>query len=93
MNPHLLLNCLDVEPAENNTLTNAATDPCDGLIQIQTFSWTAFATQITAGLVGNFQWQISVGNFQWQISVSVTLLKSLFFINIMTNQTKRQEII
>ena len=69
----------DVEPIVNTTLINAAKDPRDGLIRIQTFSWTTFSTQITAGLVGNFQ---------WQIPVSVTSLKSLFFV--MTNQTTRQ---
>jgi len=71
---------LDVEPVVNASLMNAVKDPCDGLICIQTFSWTTFATQITSGLVGNFQ---------WQIPVSVTSLKSLFFV--MTDQTMRQD--
>ena len=79
INPRLLLNCLDVEPVVNSTLINAAKDPRDGLIRIQTFSWTTFATQITAGLTGNYQ---------WQIPVSVTSLKSLFFV--MTDQSTKQ---
>ena len=37
LNPHLLLNCLDVEPVINATLINAAKDPHDSLIGIQTF--------------------------------------------------------
>jgi hypothetical protein len=79
INPRLLLNCLDVEPVVNSTLINAAKDPRDGLIRIQTFSWTTFATQITAGLTGNYQ---------WQIPVSVIYLKSLFFV--MTDQSTKQ---
>ena len=75
----MLLNCLDVEPVVHSTLINAAKDPRDGLIRIQTFCWTTFATQITAGLLGNFQ---------RQIPVSVTSLKSLFFV--MTDRSTRQ---
>ena len=72
--PKLLLSCLDVEPAVNASLTNAAKDPRDGMIRIQTFSWQTFAMQIPAGITGNYQ---------WQIPVSVTSLKSMFFV--MTN--------
>ena len=77
----LLLNCLAVEPVINSTLINAAKDPRDRLIRIQTFSWATFATQIAAGLVGNFQ---------WQIPVSATSLKSLFFV--MTDQSIKTRI-
>ena len=77
----MLLNCLAVEPVINSTLINAAKDPRDRLIRIQTFSWTTFATQIAAGLVGNFQ---------WQIPVSATSLKTLFFV--MTDQSIKTRI-
>ena len=80
INPRLLMNCLDVDPVVNSTLINAAKDTRDGLIRIQTFGWTTFATQITAGLTGNYQ---------WQIPVSVTSLKSLFFVK--TDQSTKQK--
>lgn len=74
--PRLLLSCLDVEPAVNAALMHAAKDPRDGMVRIQTFSWQTFAIQISPGITGNYQ---------WQIPVSVTSLKSLFFV--MTNST------
>ena len=69
--PKLLLSCLDVEPAVNAALMHAAKDPRDGMVRIQTFSWQTFAIQISPNITGNFQ---------WQIPVSVTSLKSLFFV-------------
>ena len=79
-NPCLLLNCLDVKRVINTPPINTAKDPRDSLIHIQRFSWTTFATQILAGIVSNFQ---------WQIPVSVTSKKSLFFV--MIDQSTRQD--
>ena len=41
------------------------------MIRIQTFSWQTFAIQISPNITGKFQ---------WQIPVSVTSIKSLFFV-------------
>jgi hypothetical protein len=41
------------------------------MVRIQTFSWQTFAIQISPSITGNYQ---------WQIPVSVTSLKSLFFV-------------
>ena len=68
--PKLLLSCLDVEPSVNAALINAAKDPRDGMIRIQTFSWMTLATQIQ----GSF-----LGTYSWVIPISVTSLKSIFF--------------
>jgi hypothetical protein len=70
---------LDVEPAVNAALINAAKDPRDGMIRIQTFSWATYTTQIN---------QSNAGLFSWQIPVSVTSMKSIFFT--FTDQTKRE---
>ena len=78
--PKLLLSCLDVEPAVNAALVSAAKDPRDGMVRIQTFSWMTFSTQITNG---------TVGNYQWQIPVSVTSMKSIFFV--MTNLARTND--
>jgi hypothetical protein len=77
--PKLLISCLDVEPAVNTALINAAKDPRDGMIRIQTFSWSTYTTQIN---------QSNAGLFSWQIPVSVTSMKSIFFT--FTDQTKRE---
>ena len=68
--PKILIDCLDVEPSINMELINAAKDPRDGMIRIQTFSWTSYATQIPSGLVG-------VNS--WTIPVSLGSIKSVFF--------------
>jgi hypothetical protein len=78
--PKLLISCLDVEPAVNAALINAAKDPRDGMIRIQTFSWATYTTQIN---------QSNAGLFSWQIPVSVTSMKSIFFT--FTDQTKRED--
>jgi hypothetical protein len=69
-NPVLLLSCLDVEPSVNAVLINAAKDPRDGMIRIQTFSWMTTATSILGS---------QLGEFSWVIPVNVTSLKSIFF--------------
>lgn len=70
-NPKILLSCLDVEPAVNNSLVEAAKDRSDKMIRIQTFSWTTYTTQILSS--------ISTGSYSWTIPVSVTSMKSIFF--------------
>ena len=70
-----MMSFLNVEPTVNTAVIEVANDPRDGMICIQTFSWQTFATQISGKVIGNFQ---------WQIPVSVTSLKSLFFV--ITNQ-------
>jgi len=74
--PKLLLSCLDVEPNVNAALIQAAKDPRDGLIRIQTFSWTTLSTSIAGG---------TTGTTSWTIPLSVTSLKSIFFT--LTDQT------
>jgi hypothetical protein len=69
-NPKILLSCLDVEPNVNSALVQAAKDPRDGLIRIQTFSWTTLSTQIDGS---------TTGTTSWTIPLSVTSLKSIFF--------------
>jgi hypothetical protein len=68
--PKLLVVCLDVEPAVNAALINAAKDPRDGMIRIQTFSWSTYSTQIQMS---------NAGLYSWTIPVSVTSMKSIFF--------------
>lgn len=81
LDPKLLISCLDVEPAVNAQLVNAAKDPRDGMIRIQTFSWGTYSTQISAGYGGLYS---------WTIPVSVTSMKSIFFT--LTDQFTRENI-